>query len=216
MHRSLRKLVRRLDNCDLYLALIQEADGHTNGAPPGPRPVTAVTSTAPREGKTWVTLSLALQASEVAGKRVLVIDADVEGRRSATRLLSSSLPIGEASVDDHGIVTTSFARLSYAAMPLTTAEGPQDQIDRIRCLASAVRSEYDLLLIDGVSLSLGPVAYDLLRAADRSLFVVEHRRLAMAQIASHIERLQQLDHRVIGAVLNKRRYPVPAFLYRHL
>jgi Mrp family chromosome partitioning ATPase len=209
-------MVRRLDNCDLYLSLIQAADGHGNGASQDPRPVTAVTSTAPREGKTWVTLSLALQASEVVGKRVLVIDVDVEGRRSATRLLSSSLRLGVASTDDRGIVTTPFSGLAYAPMPLSTAGGVPDQIDRIRCLACAVRHEYDLLLIDGVSLSLGPVAYDLLRAADRSLFVVEHRRLTMAQIASHIKRLQQLEHRVIGAVLNKRRYPVPAFVYRHL
>ena len=215
MQRALKKIVRGLDNCDLYLSFDQNlASGDSPAASPRAS-VTTVSSVAASEGKSWVTVSLAVQASEVANKRVLVIDAGRKGRRSTTSLLASSLP--KQIPDDLGVLKSHFERLQYLpASGLGALPGDPTFGDRLNLVLETVRPLYDLILIDGVSLSQGPAAYNLLRCADRTLLVIEHRRLSVPQVQNYVTRLQKLDLPVMGAVLNKRQYPVPGFIYNRL
>jgi protein-tyrosine kinase len=214
MRRALKKIVRGLGNCDLYLSFEQALAAAEPVAAPHAS-VTTVSSIAPAEGKTWVTVSLAVQASEVASKRVLVIDARPKGRHSSTSLLASSLPMQEP--DDVGVLKSHFERLQYLPVSgLGALPGDPTFSDRLNAVLASVRPSYDLILIDGVSLSHGPIAYNLLRNADRTLLVIEHRRLSVPQVRSYVTRLQKLELPVMGAVLNKRHYPVPGFIYNRL
>jgi Mrp family chromosome partitioning ATPase len=214
MQRALKKIVRGLDDCDLYLSFEQILAAAGSTAAPRAS-VTTVSSIAPAEGKTWVTVSLAVQASEVANKRVLVIDAAPKSRRSSTSLLASSLPAQEP--DDVGVFKSHFERLHYLPVSrLGALPGDSTFSDRLAAVLAAVRPLYDLILIDGVSLSHGATAYNLLRYADRTLLVIEHRRLSVPQVRSYVTRLQKLDLPVMGAVINKRHYPVPGFIYNRL
>ncbi len=222
MHSTLKRIVRKLDDCDLYLSFTQALGRSSSGSRRSEEgcPVTILTSSGAREGKTFVALSLALQAAGSGGRRTLLVDSGRPGRHSSTRVLTPPEPSGPAGPEGDGgpapdpVRSTGFERLDL--LPSRLRDGRRAGTGYREDLARTIqqlRSRYELVIVDGMSLAEGPGAYDLLRCADGALFVIEHRRFSVAQIRSYLSRLERLDIRIIGAVLNKRKYPIPSIVY---
>ena len=52
--------------------------------------------------------------------------------------------------------------------------------------------------------------------ADAGVLVVEAERIRREVIQRSIGTLEDLGANILGVVLNKRRYPIPGFIYRML
>lgn len=88
--------------------------------------------------------------------------------------------------------------------------------DHIKKRIDDLRKEFDYVLVDAPALNFYSEGMALGQFADGLVLVLQAnstRRDATAQIAA---RLQFSQVNILGAVLNKRRFPIPNFLYRRL
>ena len=88
--------------------------------------------------------------------------------------------------------------------------------DLVRKRVDELREAFDYVLIDTPPLNAYSEGVALGQSADGLVLVLEAnstRRDATARIA---ERLHSMQVNILGAVLNKRTFPIPDLLYRRL
>ena len=196
----------------LRLLIAREAD-ESDGS------VLALCGLGPRPGVTtltaWLGFSLASQ-----GKPTTIVDANTSSprihvpfrclqrpgaadllekrssRREAVRATSLDslkvLPAGEALNHKAGVSTESW-----------------------RELLQGLRAESRYVLVDAGKFG-SPGALAVALAADAVLLVVEAGKCRRETISSSVDLLKKHRARVLGVVLNKRRYRIPEFIYRRL
>ncbi|MGE0143870.1 MAG: tyrosine-protein kinase family protein [Planctomycetota bacterium] len=216
MNPRLQRIARRVEDDKLLLAFT-EARRRLGGEVADLRGnVTAITSSASREGKTYVAIRLAIQNARLHGRRTLLVDAAPDRRGSMSRLIANSKGASDRSGESvcSGTGLANLDLLSWG--PRLSRRSPDGSLhtDPLSEVLAGVSANYDLVLIDSVSMADGPAVLGILRCASRVVFVVEHRRLSAPQIRAYLDRIDTPP--VLGVVLNKRRYPIPGFLYRRL
>jgi Mrp family chromosome partitioning ATPase len=90
-----------------------------------------------------------------------------------------------------------------------------DQFAAVRMLAN-IREQYDAALIDCGSLESSMDLLYVAPAADGVVLVIEAGRQSKQQVDRATDLISNAGGRFLGFVLNKRRYPVPGWLYRIL
>ena len=88
--------------------------------------------------------------------------------------------------------------------------------DRLRSRILELRSEFDHVLIDAPPIGHYADATLLGQLADGVVLVVEANSTRRETTRRAKENLEAASVRLLGAVLNKRTFPIPEFLYRRL
>ena len=88
--------------------------------------------------------------------------------------------------------------------------------DLVRKRIDELREEFDYVLIDTPPLNAYSEAVALGQFADGLVLVLEANSTRRDATARIVERLQTTHVKVLGAVLNKRTFPIPDSLYRRL
>lgn len=171
-----------------------------------PATVVVTTSSLPREGKTTVSINLALALAHSA-KRVLLIDGDLRRPRVA-----ESLGLG-----DRGGLTNVLAgdlafsdalqRLPSGLMVLTSGPLPPNPAELIESEAMAkllaeARLEFDMVLIDAPPVLPVTDASLLARMSDGTVLVVRHGGPTRAELFHTRQRLESVEARILGAAFN--------------
>ncbi len=78
------------------------------------------------------------------------------------------------------------------------------------------RGQFEYVIMDCPSLAFSGDATGITRLVDGTLLVVEANRTRKQQLQHAERQLQLAGGNVIGYILNKRRYLVPGWIYRHL
>ncbi|MBO9523182.1 MAG: polysaccharide biosynthesis tyrosine autokinase [Nocardioidaceae bacterium] len=167
-------------------------------------------SAVPGEGKTSTSVNLALSSAQ-AGARTLLIEADLRRPRAARwlGLLEdvgvTSVLVGRIGVAD-AIQTDPQTGLDFLAsgpVPPNPAELLQSQA--MSEMLAHLRRAYDVVVIDAPPLL--PVADAALLAAhaDGVILVTRHGRTRRDQVGHCLDRLAQVDGRLVGVVLNMIR-----------
>jgi Mrp family chromosome partitioning ATPase len=177
------------------------------------------------EGSTTLALLFARELARAEQKPVLLIDADVEG---FPRSLSGAL---EGEVPALGFTDLLEGRIDSASALLATEQpdlyflprgndlgSPLDlfKIDRIQRVFEDLRRHYAYLVIDASPLLQSPEASMIAAASDGVVMVVRANRTRREVVQRGLRILAQGHCRVLGAVLNERKFPIPPFLYRRL
>lgn len=76
------------------------------------------------------------------------------------------------------------------------------------------RSRYDLIAIDSPPLSASSAATIIATKADGVILVIEAERVRREVIQRAVTQLEDAGAHLLGVVLNKRRFPIPNFIYR--
>lgn len=89
-------------------------------------------------------------------------------------------------------------------------------INKLSMFLKKAREHYDFVFIDCPPLSTGSAASLVSARADGVILVVESGRSRRQAMKRALMELNSLQANILGVVLNKRRYPIPGFIYRRL
>ncbi|MCW3475475.1 Wzz/FepE/Etk N-terminal domain-containing protein [Limobrevibacterium gyesilva] len=180
--------------------------------------VILVTSALPREGKTFLAISLARSVA-LAGGRSLLIDCDLRRPSVAAVLGIDAEPgLGAGSlgaapgvgiVATNGLVDRLVKRDAASELDIITAgDAPMDApvlvaSAQLRALVNEARDRYDLVVIDAPPV-LGFVdARVLSQVADATVMVVRWRKTPRAMVQSALKALRTYGARISGTVLTQ-------------
>jgi len=178
------------------------------------------TSTESGAGCTWVCAQTAeMFASRIAGT-VCVLDANLRRPAMASQFgvengpgLSDALlqldPIRAfarpLALPNLFVITAGLA--GQAAQSLLTS-------DRMRLRITELRSEFDFVLIDAAAMNLANEAIGLGSMSDGVVMVLKANTSRKQGARQAIQELQGGKAKVLGAVLNQRKFPIPQALYK--
>jgi protein-tyrosine kinase len=174
------------------------------------------------EGTSTVVSSLARVASEQLNRKVAVLDADTlhpcQHRRFGVNpvigwddVLRGTQPAEKAFYPTNGdrlwVIPVSSARAG--TVQVIDAPGMEG-------FFGALRERFDLVLIDGAPATVFPDSIILSRKTDGVVLVIEAESTRWPVVKTVQQQITNAGGRVIGAVLNKRRYYIPEFVYNRL
>ena len=169
--------------------------------------VFVVSSSLPGEGKSTTVTNLAITLA-MAGQRVALVDCDLRRPMVADRLgLDSSVGttsvlIGQVAYEDamQTYGDTGLDVMACGPRPPNPSELLQSQ--SMEKLIVNLREIYDIVLLDAPPLL--PVTDGALLAAqsDGILAVVRHGKTSRDQLAHSLERIEQVDSKCVGVVIN--------------
>jgi capsular exopolysaccharide synthesis family protein len=178
--------------------------------------VFVVTSSLPGEGKTTTAVGLAVTLA-MASQHVVLVECDLRRPLLARRLGlddsvgTTSVLIGRVPVRDalQPYRDTGLSVLTSGQIPPNPSELLQSQA--MEKLISELRDEFDVVILDAPPLLPVTDAALLAARADGALVVTRHGRTTHDQLRHAIERLEAVDAKAVGIVVNmsptKRRGP---------
>ena len=182
----------------------------------------SICSPTPKEGSSTVALNLSVSLAKENGRRVVLVDANL---RQASLHSSLNLPVSpgfseviDEDADLHkGIKQSVIPNLFVLTSginppnPMVTFESP-----KLGDLIQALRSEFDWIVFDCAPVNMYPDSAVLASRVDGVVLVVqaENKRAEVAIQAK--EQLEKAGAKILGAVLNRRRYVIPEIIYRRL
>lgn len=168
-----------------------------------------VTSCEMNEGKSTITLHMALSMAEL-GKKVLVIDADmrksvIAGRNSdATNVMGLSEVLTGINTLDECLYETQFENLhllfagKYPPNPVELLDG-KDFRDFIR----TAREHYDYIFVDAPPLGMVIDAAVIAKACDSAVIVIGSSKIRYTKAQEVAEQLKKSGCNLLGVILNK-------------
>jgi Mrp family chromosome partitioning ATPase len=174
---------------DVYIQLASSLFGGSS-----PRTVIAFASAQRGEGVTYIVQGLAAALSR-SGNSVAVLDSDLRPVQFA------GLPMPS---EDFG------ARGSIVGTPFLAEAKSASQV------IAGFRNHYDRIVLDCGSMEASSSLMRLGPVSDGVVIVAEAGKVSKRHMDRAAQVVRQAEGTLIGIVLNKRRYPIPAWLYRML
>lgn len=169
--------------------------------------VVLITSTAPEEGKSVLTLNLAAVLAKNE-KTVLVLDADLRNYGSSALLHLDHTQNISAAVEQersvHGHIQNC-AALGIDVMTFDVQTQPLRQIIRtehMQEIMDGLKSRYDLILIDTPPCGVMSDAAIIAGAADAAVYVVRQDTVLTSCVRKGLDLLLSTEIRLMGCVLN--------------
>ena len=191
-----------------------------------------ITSTFPREGKSWVTSNLAVTFAQ-AGKKVLLIDADMRKGRQYKLFEVDQNPglsnfLAETEIDEEGKCTeniekyiqqTKVENLSVFASG-NVPPNPSELLvsKQMIILLESLKPAFDLIIIDGTPCELVTDSIILSRIVDSCVIVTAHKSTKKDALDRVIKNIRNVGGNLAGVVINKvpsnsRRYGNSYYYY---
>ena len=188
----------------------------------------AFSSAAGGEGVSHVTQLFAVEMARHTGRRTLVIAADrlqtlgVEDYMQMPWNCHSTnienlwmLPSKARRVNGNGYHESDDQELPKRSHLMRMGQ-QEEELDTGLNSVDALRVSFDNILIDCGPLHDSADAAVLASSVDGVVIVVEAARSRRDQVVNAQRTIEQAGGKFLGFVLNKRRYPVPEWLYRRL
>lgn len=171
------------------------------------------TSAFPEEGKTTVTVNLALMFA-ISDAKVILVDADIRKGRVAKYFKRKSAPglsdylSGQNSLEEvvhHSHVNEN---LSYITCG-THSPKPYELLEseEMKNLIQELRKQYDYIIIDTPPVLLLSDALALATATDGTVLVCRHQASYMSDIQKALDSLKFAKANVLGVVVNDYKAP---------
>ena len=170
--------------------------------------VIVMTSSLPGEGKTTTAINLALTTA-MAGQRVVLVEADLRRPLIAQRLQldgavgTTNVLIGKVSLVDalQEYGTSGLQVLASGPIPPNPSELLQSHA--MEALLTDLRGKFDVIIVDAPPLLPVTDAALIATQADGAVIVVRHGRTTRDQLQHSIERLEAVDAKALGVVINQ-------------
>jgi len=182
-------------------------------------PAIEFVSSVPREGTTTIVTEVALAVCGLFKNRILLIDAT--GAPSPLgRSLESEIPatldtvlMGQAPITD-ALATLPDVELHFATLSIGGLNNHKQPTTRaVQTLFTRLRQYYELILVDGGATQGEHFSPVLARSVDGVVLVVEAERTRMPVVDWSLQQLENSRAKLLGTVLNKRRFHIPKRIY---
>ncbi|MFC1799820.1 CpsD/CapB family tyrosine-protein kinase [Candidatus Eisenbacteria bacterium] len=172
------------------------------------------------EGTTEIVVGLGLTLAAAMGRKTAVIDCNTRNPEIHKRFgvdevgldehLKGSLPLEQA------LLNTTVPNLYV--MPLGAGLTSLARIDRddFQGMVARLREKFEYVLIDSAAVGVNPETSALCDLVDAVVLVVRHGGTRREVVRRAKETIERSGGRILGVVLNKRKFPIPEFLYRRL
>ena len=169
-----------------------------------------LTSTAPNEGKSFVSANLAIAFANT-GKKVLLVDADMRlGRQHEIFELSNQAGLSNLLVETAGdrlrkyVQKTEIENLSVVTRGVTPPN-PAELIDskQMEKFIATVKSKYDYVIIDSAPVYNLADSLIISKKADRTMIVCRANKTNIDHVKDGLKSLQAIDANVAGVILNQ-------------
>ncbi|MCX5862166.1 MAG: hypothetical protein WCG29_11750 [Desulfomonile sp.] len=181
-----------------------------------------VCSASIEEGNTTITMGLGKFVANQTGKNVLLVDAHCEGNVLGDLLADDGLvPLIEEPEDRYALTFDEF-ETSIPNLRYLTFRNPRclDTLvvnsEDMAVFFNLIRKRYDYVFVDAPPVLASNVAPFLARQLDNVIFVIAASTRRYPVLKEALSRLEDSSDRILGAVLNKREYPVPEYVYRFI
>ncbi len=186
----------------------------------------AFTSAALGEGVTHVTQLFAVELARYTGRRTLIISAERLQQLAIEDYLQMPWNCHQTNIENVWMLPTKNGRRSKFGenddqeLPKRSALArvgrPGEEMDTGLDAVDALRVAFDNILIDCRSLRSSADAAVLSGSVDGVVIVVEAGHSRRDEILNARRTIETAGGTFLGFVLNKRRYPVPEWLYKRL
>lgn len=181
-----------------------------------------VTSCFRGEGKTTAALSTAYGLSAISQARVLLVDGGNTSARLHSMLAIQPYPGLTEAIEGR-------VQLSDALHPVTGLPGlhvltcgavshailsEAQRVERIKAFLDTVKPHYDFIVVDGSSTFASSDPTRLASCFDGVMFVVACERTKWEVVQGAVEKIRSGGGRVLGGVLNRRRFYIPRIVYQ--
>lgn len=172
-----------------------------------------VTSTMPGEGKSWITSNLATTFAQ-AGKKVIIIDADMRKGRQHTIFsveskpgLSNYLLAGNENEETDVLEYIKRTDISNLYL-LTSGNVPPNPSELLTSEATIkmiekLKDYFDILIFDGTPSLIVTDAMIVARLVDSTIIVTEHNETKKENLEKVKKSLESVGASVAGVILNK-------------
>ncbi|KRF02654.1 hypothetical protein ASG88_04590 [Nocardioides sp. Soil777] len=170
--------------------------------------VIVMTSSLPGEGKSTTAINLALTTA-MAGQRVVLVEADLRRPLIAERLQldgavgTTNVLIGKVKLSDALQEYKDSGLKVLACGPIPPNPSELLQSHAMEALLADLRRDFDVVLLDAPPLLPVTDAALLSTQADGAVIVVRHGRTTKDQLQHSIERLEAVDAKALGVVINQ-------------
>jgi capsular exopolysaccharide synthesis family protein len=182
-----------------------------------------ITSAEPEEGRTTTALGLALSSAVLKPKkRILLVDLDL--RHSILhRMLGLDGESGMREVIDDILNMKDVVRSTHLTNLMVIPSG-RETLDFPEALQSEtlihflrdVKSQYDMAFYDSPAINRYVDAHLLSSLMDGILFVIRSDRSKRDEVVAAKNEINSGGGKLIGAIMNDFRNPIPSFLYRRI
>ncbi|WP_036478978.1 tyrosine-protein kinase domain-containing protein [Myxosarcina sp. GI1] len=169
----------------------------------------AISSAAPGEGKTTVTIGLALALVKL-GFKVLVVDGDIHRATLSERLQISQQKAIESEDGQSNLATSSLATIVPGLDALAAPAIARDSICKYFVQGDFERQvdalqktgNYDYVLVDSAPVNAASEMATISSVIRNFLFVVQPGRSGRYSVMSSLEQLRQYNAQIAGLVVN--------------
>lgn len=184
--------------------------------------VLAVISCHRGEGVSTVATNLSTLLARRGNGDILLVDANTT-HPSVHRIFKTKLSPGLADVLENGqsnsdVIMASLVQKLHILSAGTTSANLSEifNSDRFTKQLDSMKRPYRFVVIDMPAVNQTSLVPRLASLCDGVILVVEAERLRWEVVQRTKEQLVKAGANVLGVVLNKRRFPIPSWLYRTL
>lgn len=173
-----------------------------------------------KEGTTEVVVGLGIVLAAGMGRKTVIIDCnpanpDLErrfgtGRMGFNEFVKGLLPLEQA------VFNTTVSNLHIMALGERFTTLAAFGEERLKRSLSELRERFQYVLIDSAPIGLNPDMTLLCDKVDAVVLVVRHQKTRREVVKRAKEIVERAGGKVLGVVLNRRKFPIPEFLYRRL
>ncbi len=169
--------------------------------------VIVVTSSLPSEGKSTTAINLAMSMS-LAEQRVALVECDLRRPLIAKRLDldgtigTTNVLIGKVSLDDALLTYGDTGLKVLASGPIPPNPSELLQSHAMETMLADLRERFDVVILDAPPLLPVTDAAVLAQQADGAVIIVRHHKTTKDQLGHALERLEAVDAKALGVVVN--------------
>lgn len=166
------------------------------------------------EGTSTIVSGLAKAAAQEFGRKVAILDADT--LNPTQHQLNGVIPVNRSAdmPEDNGLNDLGLCIVSLSAGRNSPGRIVVDS--ETEATVERLRRQFDLVLIDAPPVTSTSESIILSRQTDGVVLVIQAERTRWPSAKIVCERISATGGKVLGTVLNKRRFYIPEMFYKRL